>query len=209
MYIIIVFDTVVITIIVKFPGHFYLVYIYTVQFTQYNVLRTMYTVQCTQCNVHSAMYTVLCTQYNVHSAMYKVQCTQYNVHSTMYTVQCTKYNAQSTGTQYRYTVQVHSTCTQYNVHSTMYTVHRRDILFVFILNILLNGARDCPLSLVTPNFGVLTLSRLSSGLPQNRCGTGDPPPLPFPYCDTNLQHLIHFWKALGLYLNNLQNLQYK
>ena len=56
---------------------------------------------------------------------------------------------------------------------------RRDILFVFILNILLNGARDCPLSLVTPNFGVLTLSRLSSGFPQNRCGTGDPPPFHF------------------------------
>ena len=30
-----------------------------------------------------------------------------------------------------------------------------------------------------------------------------PPPL-FSYCDTNLKHLIRFWKALGLHFNNQQ-----
>ena len=40
-----------------------------------------------------------------------------------------------------------------------------------------------------------------SGLPKIFAGGGCSPL--FPKCDTNLQHLIHFWKALGLYLNNL------
>ena len=69
---------------------------------------TMYTVHCTLYNVHCTMYTVQCTLYNVHCTMYTVQCTMYNVHCTLYSVQCTLYT-------------VH--CTLYIVHCTLYTVH--------------------------------------------------------------------------------------
>ena len=47
--------------------------------------------------------------------------------------------------------------------------------------------------------------RLTFGLPKIVWGEGPRVPSPlFPYCDSNLLHLINFWKALSLYFNNLQ-----
>ena len=59
---------------------------------------------------------------------------------------------------------------------------------------------------ITFNF-ILIYIKLTSGVISGSLGEGQiaPPPL-FSYCDTNLLHLIGFWKALGLYLNILQKM---
>ena len=80
------------------------------------------------------------------------------------------------------------------------------------------GAFDTTLSIFSPRallfdtftgkiVWLLTLFKLTSGLPKTVWGASprDPPPV-FPYCDTNLKYLVRFWKALGLYFNDLQKI---